>query len=74
MIKAQSEFQSADYQMNQMNAEQQRRAQQPQQQYQPYPEPQPQPQPQPQVQAPPQPTEKAAKWAQDNPWFGQEKT
>ena len=73
MIKAQSEFQSADYQMNQMNAEQQRRAQQPQQQYQPYPEPQPQPQPQPQVQAPPQPTEKAAKWAQDNPWFGQEK-
>lgn len=71
MIKAQSEFQSADYQMNQINAEQQRRAQQPQQQYQPYPEPQPQPQPQ--VQAPPQPTEKAAKWAQDNPWFGQEK-
>ena len=73
MIKAQSEFQSADYQMNQMNAEQQRRAQQPQQQYQPYPEPQPQPQPQPQVQEPPRPTEKAAKWAQDNPWFGQEK-
>jgi hypothetical protein len=69
MIKAQSEFQSADYQMNQMNADQQRRAQQPQQQYQRYPEPQPQPQ----VQAPPQPTEKAAKWAQDNPWFGQEK-
>ena len=73
MIKAQSEFQSADYQMSQMNAEQQRRAQQPQQQYQPYQEPQPQPQPQPQVQEPPQPTEKAAKWAQENPWFGQEK-
>ena len=70
MIKAQSEFQSADYQMNQMNAEQQRRAQQPQR----FPEPQPPvQQPQPQVQAPPQPTEKAAKWAQDNPWFGQEK-
>ena len=29
--------------------------------------------PQPQVQEPTQPTEKAAKWAQDNPWFGQEK-
>ena len=73
MIKAQSEFQSADYQMSQMNAEQQRRAQQPQQQYQPYQEPQPQPQRQPQAQEPPQPTEKAAKWAQENPWFGQEK-
>ena len=73
MMRAQSEFQSADYQMNQMNAERQRQAQQPQQQYQPYPEPQPAAQPQPQVQEPPQPTEKAAKWAQDNPWFGQEK-
>ena len=74
MMRAQSEFQSADYQMNQMNAERQRQVQQPQQpqqQYQPYQEPQPQPQPQ--VQEPPQPTEKAAKWAQDNPWFGQEK-
>ena len=70
MMRAQSEFQSADYQMNQMNAQRQR---QPQQQYQPYQEPQPQPQPQQQVQEPPQPTEKAAKWAQDNPWFGQEK-
>ena len=70
MIKAQSEFQSADYQMNQMNAERQRLAQQPQR----FPEPQPPvQQPQPQVQAPPQPTEKAAKWATDNPWFGQEK-
>ena len=70
MIKAQSEFQSADYQMNQMNAERQRFAQQPQR----FPEPQPPAQqPQPQVQEPPQPTEKAAKWAQDNPWFGQEK-
>ena len=70
MIKAQSEFQSADYQMNQMNAEQQRRAQQSQRFTEPQP---PVQQPQPQVQAPPQPTEKAAKWAQDNPWFGQEK-
>jgi len=70
MMKAQSEFQSADYQMNQMNAERQRLAQQPQR----FPEPQPPvQQPQPQVQAPPQPTEKAAKWATDNPWFGQEK-
>ena len=70
MMRAQSEFQSADYQMNQMNAERQRFAQQPQR----FPEPQPPAQqPQPQVQAPPQPTEKAAKWAQDNPWFGQEK-
>lgn len=70
MIKAQSEFQSADYQMNQMNAERQRQVQQPQR----FPEPQPPArQPQPQVQEPPQPTEKAAKWAQDNPWFGQEK-
>ena len=70
MMRAQSEFQSADYQMNQMNAERQRFAQQPQR----FPEPQPPAQqPQPQVQEPPQPTEKAAKWAQDNPWFGQEK-
>ena len=70
MMRAQSEFQSADYQMSQINAQRQR---QPQQQYQPYQEPQPQPQPQQQAQEPPQPTEKAAKWAQDNPWFGQEK-
>jgi len=70
MMRAQSEFQSADYQMNQMNAERQRFAQQPQR----FPEPQPPAQqPQPQVKEPPQPTEKAAKWAQDNPWFGQEK-
>ena len=70
MMRAQSEFQSADYQMNQMNAERQRFAQQPQR----FPEPQPAvQQPQPQAQEPPQPTEKAAKWAQDNPWFGQEK-
>jgi len=70
MMRAQSEFQSADYQMNQMNAERQRFAQQPQRS----PEPQPAVrQPQPQAQEPPQPTEKAAKWAQDNPWFGQEK-
>ena len=70
MMRAQSEFQSADYQMNQMNAERQRQAQQPQR----FPEPQPAvQQPQPQVQEPPQPTEKAAKWAQDNQWFGQEK-
>ena len=70
MMRAQSEFQSADYQMNQMNAERQRFAQQPQR----FPEPQPPvQQPQPQAQEPPQPTEKAAKWAQDNPWFGQEK-
>ena len=57
MMRAQSEFQSADYQMNQINAERQRQVQQPQ----------------PQAQEPPKPTEKAAKWAQDNPWFGQEK-
>ena len=70
MMRAQSEFQSADYQMNQMNAERQRFAQQPQR----FPEPQPAvQQPQPQAQEPPKPTEKAAKWAQDNPWFGQEK-
>jgi hypothetical protein len=70
MMRAQSEFQSADYQMNQMNAERQRQVQQPQR----FPEPQPAVQkPQPQVQEPPQPTEKAAKWAQDNQWFGQEK-
>ena len=74
MMRAQSEFQSADYQMNQMNAERQRFAQQPQR----FPEPQPpvqqpqQPQPQ-QAQQPRQPTEREAKWAQDNPWFGQEK-
>ena len=69
MMRAQSEFQSADYQMNQMNAERQRFAQQPQR----FPEPQPPAQqPQPQVQEPPQPTEKAAKWAQDNPWCGPE--
>ena len=39
MMRAQSEFQSADYQMNQMNAERQRFAQQPQRQQ--FPEPQP---------------------------------
>ncbi len=33
MMRAQSEFQSADYQMNQMNAERQRQAQQPQQRF-----------------------------------------
>ena len=72
MMRAQSEFQSADYQMNQINAERQRFAQQPQRQQ--FPEPQPAvQQPQPQAQEPPKPTEKAAKWAQDNPWFGQEK-
>ena len=70
MMRAQSEFQSADYEMKQINAERQRFAQQPQR----FPEPQPAvQQPQPQAQEPPQPTEKAAKWAQDNPWFGQEK-
>jgi hypothetical protein len=70
MMRAQSEFQSADYQMNQINADRQRFAQQRQR----FPEPQPAvQQPQPQIQQPPKPTEKAAKWAQDNPWFGQEK-
>jgi len=72
MIRAQSEFQSADYQMNQINAEKQRFAQQPQR----FPEPQPpvqQPQQAQQAQQPRQPTEREAKWAQDNPWFGQEK-
>ena len=72
MMRAQSEFQSADYQMNQMNAERQRVAQQPQR----FPEPQPavqQPQQPQQAQQPRQPTEREAKWAQDNPWFGQEK-
>ena len=75
MMRAQSEFQSADYQMNQINADRQRFAQQPQR----FPEPQPpvqqpqQAQPPQQAQQPRQPTEREAKWAQDNPWFGQEK-
>jgi hypothetical protein len=70
MMRAQSEFQSADYQMKQMNADKQRFAQQPQR----FPEPQPAVQQhQPQIQQPPKPTEKAAKWAQNNQWFGQEK-
>ena len=74
MMRAQSEFQSADYQMNQMNAERAKICPTTNSVFQSQ---------QPPVQhshshshrfkSPPQPTEKAAKWAQDNPWFGQEK-
>ena len=71
MMKAQSEFQSADYQMGQINQNreqwkqwQQQQASMPQQPVVPQPE---------QAEQPPQPTEKAARWAQENPWFGQEK-
>ena len=71
MMKAQSEFQSADYQMNQINQNREQWKQW-QQQQESMPQQPTAPQPE-QVEQPPQPTEKAAKWAQDNPWFGQEK-
>ncbi len=69
MMRAQAEFSSADQQFNHIN---QNREQWKQWQQQQARMPQ-QPQPQPRPQQPPQPTEKAAKWAQENPWFGQEK-
>ena len=73
MMRAQAEFSSADQQFNQMaqNREQWKQWQQAQVEMPQRPVQQPQPQPQPEQ--PPQPTEKAAKWAQENQWFGQEK-
>ena len=73
MMRAQAEFSSADQQFNQIaqNREQWRQWQQAQMQAPKQPAQQPAQQPQPQQ--PPQPTEKAAKWAQENQWFGQEK-
>ncbi|HAQ43265.1 MAG TPA: hypothetical protein DCQ67_04740, partial [Acidimicrobiaceae bacterium] len=70
---AQAEFSSADQQFNQIaqNREQWKQWQQAQMQAPQQPAQQPAQQPQPQQ--PPQPTEKAAKWAEENQWFGQEK-
>jgi hypothetical protein len=62
LMNAQAELKSADYQLNQMS----RRPQRQQQQQRPQPQQQ-------QVAAPPKPTERAAKWAQENQWFGKEK-
>ena len=75
MIRAQAEFSSADQQFNQMaqSREQWKQWQQDQMQAPQQPAQQPQPQMQPQPEHPPQPTEKAARWAQENQWFGQEK-
>src|SRR5210317_1259165 len=71
MMRAQAEFSSADQQFNHINQNREQWKQWQQQQARMPQQPQPQPQPRPQQ--PPQPTEKAAKWAQENPWFGQEK-
>ena len=71
MMRAQAEFSSADQQFNHVNQNREQWRQWQQQQARMPQQPRPQPQPQPQK--PPQPTEKAAKWAQENPWFGQEK-
>jgi hypothetical protein len=63
LINAQSEFKSADYQLNQI-------------QHRPKQEPEefkPAPQKQPEVQQPAKPSPKAVMWAEQNPWFGQEK-
>lgn len=62
LMNAQAELKSADFQLNQMNR---RPQQQPQQAQQP-------PQQQ-RVPTPPKPTERAAKWAEENQWFGKEK-
>ena len=71
MMRAQAEFSSADQQFNHISQNREQWKQWQQQQARMPQQPQPQPQPRPQQ--PPQPTEKAAKWAQENPWFGQEK-
>jgi len=63
LINAQSEYKSADYQLNQL----QQRPQQAPEQFQPAPQPQPQAAPK-----PPQPSPKAVMWAEQNQWFGQE--
>jgi hypothetical protein len=63
LINAQSEFKSADYQLSEI----QRRPKQAPEQFKPAP------QKQPAVQQPPKPSPKAVMWAEQNPWFGQEK-
>ena len=63
LINAQSELKSADYQLNEIKH---RPKQAPEEFKAPEPE-------QPQVHKPPEPSAKALKWSQDNPWFGQEK-
>lgn len=73
MIRAQAEFSSADQQFNQMAQSREQWKQWQQDQMQAPQQPAQQPQPQPQPEQPPQPTEKAARWAQENQWFGQEK-
>lgn len=72
MMRAQAEFASADQQFNQLaqNREQWKQWQQQQPPQQPVQQPVQQ---QPEPQQPPQPTEKAARWAQENQWFGKEK-
>jgi len=63
LMNAQAEMKSADFQLNQLK----NRPKQPEQ-------PAQQPvQEQPQRQAPPEPSPKAVKWAEENPWFGKEK-
>ena len=63
LINAQSELKSADYQLNEIKH---RPKQEPEEFKAPEPE-------QPQVHQPPEPSAKALKWSQENPWFGQEK-
>ena len=63
LINAQSEFKSADYQLNEIK----RRPKREPEQFNPAQ------QKQPEVQQPPKPSPKAVMWAEQNPWFGQEK-
>ena len=63
LINAQSELKSADYQLNEIKH---RPKQAPEEFKAPEPE-------KPQVHKPPEPSAKALKWSQENPWFGQEK-
>jgi len=63
LINAQSELKSADYQLNEIKHR-------PKQAPEEFKAPAPQ---QPQVHQPPEPSAKALKWSQENPWFGQEK-
>lgn len=62
LMNAQAELKSADFQLNQLSRRPQQQPQQVRQQ-----------QPQQQAPTPPKPTERAAKWAQENQWFGKEK-
>ena len=67
LINAQSELKSADYQLNEIK----HRPQQAPEQFKPAKTPEVGPSPE--AQQPPKPSPKAVMWAEQNPWFGQEK-